>query len=533
MKKKILYAAAALLILAAGGFFLTNKICREIEELAKNTLAKNNIETAEVKYTFFSQTLSLKNIKFVYARNSLKMDNSADEILIKGISKDNFLASAHDEALVCDEIEFKNLASKFFAYNNEEMATKTESLRIAKPMLNIKQLLALHKTAPFSEEYFQCLLNVKHDGVQIDNIAMQAFKGSASQAVVKAKSVVLPPFSGKTFDISYSGLALSSSPLNMDIAEVQLQGFAIPDAATLSGFSSTVVRLNELERSGALEDDPQSFTEYEELSEKLLDYLADITKKPFSLITVRGLSCYLNEIPEFADKPLSMKEFTYRFDENDKEINIVSDMQDFTVHKDFLTMLASPASAKVVDGKFLDGLKLSLSTSSTFNKENGEFSNNLRAAVPNLADTQFRFSGFIGNKDKNIFLYSFKNLNEYTSADELLAQLSQIFIKDAQLSYEDKGLIDISYEILSAETGLPKENIKQATLAELEAAKLFMSQDNTPADKDFVKIADTLIQTIDKTGKFFANLTFVKKYSLNELLTADGFPEYTLETKAE
>lgn len=530
MKKKLTYAAALLLVLAVGGYFLVQKLNREIEELAQASLAKNNIETSEVKYNFFSQTLSLKNIKFVYGHKSMKMDNSADEILIKGISKDNFIASAHDDALVCDEIELKNLSSKFFAYDNEEMATTTESIRISNPMLNIKHLLELHKSSPFSEEYFQCFLNIKHNGITINNMKAHAYKGSESQAVIAVKSVVFPPYDGTNLNIAYSGLSLTSSPVNMDIGEILLEGFTVPDAKTLSDFSKTIVRLNELERSGALEDDPQSFIEYEKLSDNLIAHLSKITAKPLDHIKISDISCYLNEIPEFANTPISLKEFSYHFSENEKEISIASKMLDLSIDKEFLKLLASPASAKVLSEKFAESLKLSASSSSTFTKASGEFKNTVTAGVPNLSDVKCQVNGFIANKDKNVFLYNFKDLANEPSIEELFAELDLILLRQIQLSYEDKGLIDFAYQVLSAETGLPKESIRHTTLAELNSIKEMAKETD---DKDIADIINTLIQTIDKTGKFFADITFGKNYSLNELLTAQTLPEYTITTKAE
>lgn len=530
MKKKLTYAAAFVLVLAVGGYFFIQKINKEIEEFVKNSLSKHNIEVSEVKYNFFSQTLSLKNLNLVYDNNSLKLENSVDEILIKGISKDNFIASANDDALICDEIEFKNLASKFFAYNNEEMATTTESIRISKPMLNIRHLVELYKSAPFSEEYFQHLLDIKYDGATITNMNTHAYKGSASQAEINVKSIAFPPYNGTTFDIVYSDLALKSSPVNMNIGGIVLEGFSVPSAKTLSDFTQTVLRLNELERSGALEDDPQSFLEYEKLSNNLLEQISNLTVKPLDNIKITDISCYLNEIPEFADTPVSLKEFSYQFNENEKEISVASQVQDLILDKKFLLLLASPASAKIISEKFNENLKLSVSSSSAFVKESGEFTNTVTAGVPNLSDVKCQTNGLVANKDKNVFLYNFKDLTKDISLDELFDELDLILMKKIQISYEDKGLIDFAYQVLSAETGLPKESIKYVTLSELNGMKQMAKESN---DSDMANIIDTLIQTIEKTGKFYADITFDRNYSLNELLATETIPEYTVTTKAE
>lgn len=533
MNKKITIGIAAVLLLLCGGYFIANSLNKELEELAKNALAKHNIETGEVKYNIFNQSLALKNVKFVYSHNAMKMDNKADEILVKGISKDNFLASAGEEALVCDEIEFNNLTSSYYAYDNEELETTTKNISITKPMLNIKELLNLHKSAPFSEEYFQCLLDTKHEGIQINDLKMRAFKGSESQAVITIKTADLPPFKGEKFDIMYTGLSVTSPALNFDIADILLEGFTLPDAKSLSEFSKTAVRLNELERSGVLEDDPESFIEYENLSNQLLDQLSAIAKTPFSTVKFTNSRFFFNEIAQVADKPVTIKEIAYYFNETDKELSINSSLQGLTVAKEYLNNLASPACNSLIAEKFAEGLTLSGESQASFNKESGEFKNNAVLSVPSLADLQGSANGIIANKDKNAFLFNIQELGTDFSEEELLAFLDNIKIQDIAVKYEDKGLIDFSYQVLSAETGFPIDNLKQSSLVQLKQIKMLMTQQDDPFNKDIVKIIDTLALTLDKTGKFFANVRFDPVYSLTDMLLMDTIPHYTLDVKAE
>lgn len=534
MNKKITIGLAVLILLLGGGYFFANSLNREIEELAQNTLKNNNIQTEDVKYNIFSQSLSLKNVTFVYSHNSMKMDNKADEILVKGISKDNFIASAGDDALVCDEIEFKNLTSRYYAYDNEELETVTENISIAKPMLNIRQLLTLHKSAPFSEEYFQCLLDTKHDGIKIANLKMQAFKGSESQAVISIKNTELPPYNGEKFDMVYSGFSVTSPAINFDIAEILLEGVELPDAKSLAVFSKTAVRLNELERSGVLEDDPESFIEYENLSNQLLEQLAAVSATPFSTVKISDSRFYFNEIEQVAKIPVILKELSYKFDENDKELVVTSSLKDLTIAKEYLNNLASPACNTLIAEKFAQGLVIGGQSTASFSKETGEFFNDGMLSVPTLAEISAKAEGIIPSKDKNAFLFNLQKLGAELSEDELFKVLEDTQIKGIEVRYDDKGLIDFSYQILSAETGLPKENIKQASLTQLEQTKSFMiSQNSENIDKDIAKIIDTLIQTIDKTGKFFAKISFDPACSLADILLMEKIPAYTLDAKAE
>lgn len=534
MNKKITIGLIVLVLLLGGGYFFADYLNREVEELAQKTLANNNIQTEEVKYDIFSQSLSLKNVTFVYSHNAMKMDNKADEILIKGVNKDNFIASADDDALVCDEIEFKNLTSRYYAYDNEELETATEIISIAKPMLNIKQLLNLHKSAPFSEEYFQCLLDIKHDGIKIANLKMQAFKGSESQAVISVKNTELPPYKGEKFDMVYSGLSVASPAINFDIAEILLEGVKLPDAKSLAVFSKTAVRLNELERSGVLEDDPESFIEYENLSNQLIEQLAAISATPFSTVKISDSRFYFNEIAQVAQIPVVLKELSYQFYESDKELVITSSLKDLTIAKEYLNNLASPACNSLIAEKFAQGLVIGGQSTASFNKETGDFHNNAILSVPNLADISAKAEGIIPNKDQNAFLFNLQGLNSELDNEELSNILDNTHIKNAEIRYDDKGLIDFSYQVLSAETGLPKENIKQASLMQLEQIKSFMlSQASGNFDKDLAKIIDTLFQTIDRTGKFFAKISFDPACSLTDILLMEKIPAYSLDVKAE
>ena len=337
MNKKILWGVIALLLILGGGYFYVNKINAQVEEIAKATLERNNIANAGVTYSCLDKKLTIKNIVFPYSDNEVKIDNSAEEIIIKGINADSFTTKSEEKALLCDEIILNNIKSTVYAYGNEELASTTEQVIIEKPLLNLLKLIALHRTNPYSEEYFQNLLDIRHHGVKIQNIAMQAFKGSKSEASFTVKDIELPAYSGDKFNIIYHAIDVKSTPLNLNIAEIDLKNIALPTAKYLADLSQTIMHLNALERSSEFENNPETILQFEKLSDLLIKQLLDYPASPIiQEVKVLNSAFYLNEIEEIAQSPITFKELSYLLDENDKALNVASKLSDLTIAKEFL-----------------------------------------------------------------------------------------------------------------------------------------------------------------------------------------------------
>ena len=303
MNKKILWGVIALLLILGGGYFYVNKINAQVEEIAKATLERNNIANAGVTYSCLDKKLTIKNIVFPYSDNEVKIDNSAEEIIIKGINADSFTTKSEEKALLCDEIILNNIKSTVYAYGNEELASTTEQVIIEKPLLNLLKLIALHRTNPYSEEYFQNLLDIRHHGVKIQNIAMQAFKGSKSEASFTVKDIELPAYSGDKFNIIYHAIDVKSTPLNLNIAEIDLKNIALPTAKYLADLSQTIMHLNALERSSEFENNPETILQFEKLSDLLIKQLLDYPASPIiQEVKVLNSAFYLNEIEEIAQR---------------------------------------------------------------------------------------------------------------------------------------------------------------------------------------------------------------------------------------
>ena len=165
------------------------------------------------------------------------------------------------------------------------------------------KLIALHRTNPYSEEYFQNLLDIRHHGVKIQNIAMQAFKGSKSEASFTVKDIELPAYSGDKFNIIYHAIDVKSTPLNLNIAEIDLKNIALPTAKYLADLSQTIMHLNALERSSEFENNPETILQFEKLSDLLIKQLLDYPASPIiQEVKVLNSAFYLNEIEEIAQR---------------------------------------------------------------------------------------------------------------------------------------------------------------------------------------------------------------------------------------
>lgn len=534
MNKKILWGLIALLLIIGGGYFYVNKINAQVEEIAKATLTQNNIAHSGVTYSCLSKTLVIKNIVFPYSDKEVKIDNSADEIIIKGINADSFRSASDDKALLCDEIILNNVKSTVYAYGNEELASSTDKITIKKPLLNLLKLIALHRTAPYSEEYFQNILDIRHNGIIFQDISMQAFKGSKSESGFSVKDIEFPAFSGETFDIIYHGINTKSRPLNFDIAEINLKNIALPTAKYLADLSQTVMRLNELERSSEFENNPAGILEYEDLSELLLKQLFDYPHAPFiQEVKVLNSAFYLNEIEEVAQSPVTLKEISYFFDENDNTLKINSQINELTIAKEFLKNIVSPASLDLFTQKFADGMVFSLKQAEEFTKETGQISDTMQFTVNELAALSAEFDGKILNKDKKLFTnYNF--LLSDMSLDDAEELLKNISMKSLQLSYSDTGFIDFAFKIAANETGFPADALKEEIIATLQNEKNTFLDSEDSLDQEIGKILSTLIETIQTTGKFMIKMTLTDdNVSFQKLLEWEKLPDYTLEVTAK
>lgn len=537
MNKKILWGVIALLLIIGGGYFYVNKINAQVEEIANATLAQNNIANAGVTYSCLDKTLVIKKVVFPYSDKEVKIDNSADEIIIKGINADSFKASSEDKALLCDEIIFNAVKSTVYAYGNEELISTTEQVTIKKPLLNLLKLIALHRTAPYSEEYFQNILDIRHNGIKFHNINMQAFKGSKSEASFGVKDIELPAFSGNAFDILYHDIDVKSRPLNFNIAEINLKNIALPTAKYLADLSKTVLRLNELERSSEFENNPAGIQEYENLSELLLKQLFDYPHSPFvQEVKVLNSAFYLNEIEEVAGSPITLKEISYLFDENDNTLKINSNISELTIAKEFLKNIVSPASLELFSEKFANGMIFSANQSEEFTKETGQISDTMQFTVKDLATLSAEFDGKILNKDKKLFTdYNFLLSDmDMTSFEDVEKILKNISFKALQLSYNDTGFIDFAFKIAANETGFPDASLKEEIINSLQNEKNAFLDSEDALDREIGKIIGTLIETIQTTGKFMIKLTLTDdNVSFYNLVQLNDIPDYTLEVNAK
>ena len=113
--------------------------------------------------------------------------------------------------------------------------------------------------------------------------------------------------------------------------------------------------------------------------------------------------------------------------------------------------------------------------------------------------------------------------------------LNTVKLKNLQVSYADTGFIDFAFKIAAQETGMPADKVKEQALATLEMEKNTIAdiEERTTFDNDVIKVIDTLMETINNTGKFLIGITFDDELTLNELINATDAPAYTLEVNAK
>ncbi len=535
MNKKILWGVIALLLILGGGYFYVNKINAQVEEIAKATLERNNITNSGVSYNCLDKTLVIKNVVFPYSDNEVKIDNSAEEIIIKGINADSFTAKSEEKALLCDEIILNKIKSTVYAYGNEELVSTTEKVSIEKPLLNLLKLIALHHTAPYSEEYFQNLLDIRHNGVKIQNVAMQAFKGSKSEASFTLKDIELPAYSGEKFNIIYHNIDVKSTPLNFNIAEVDLKNIALPTAKYLADLSQTIMQLNALERSSDFENNPATIHEYEKLSDQLLKQLFDYPASPIiQEVKILNSAFYLNEIEEIAETPITLKEISYLLDEDDTALKVNSKISQLTIAKELLKDIVSPASLELFTEKFAKGIVFSFDQTDVYTKESGEFSQDSNFSINELASLSGETKGKFFNKDNASFFFNnnpFLYDMSFEEAEELLKNIS---LKSMQVSYVDSGLIDFAFKVAANETGFPAAALKDDILSFLQTEKQdFLENEDVIGSNEIVKIIDALTETIQTTGKFMGKITLNDDISILELIELNDIPNYTFEVSAK
>ena len=536
MNKKILSGLAVLLVILAGGYFYTKKINSQIEEIAEQTLADYNIKHSAIKYNCLNKTLMIKDIAFPYDSKNIKIDNTAEEILIKGVNADSFKKDTDEAMLLCKELIFNTVKSTVYAYDNEELETTTKKISIKKPVLNLQKLISLHATMPYSEEYFQNILNIRHDGIVFDNINMQAFKDSENNMSFAIDTIEFPAFRENNFDIFYKNINIASSPINIKAAEIALQNITLPTAEYLATLSKTVIRLNELERYLDYANDSLSLLEYEELSEMLLSQLSYQDSTPLmSNIKIADIAFSFNEIDEVAETPITIKELAYAINENDKTLIINSELEQLTIANNFLQHVVTPKSLELFKQKFTNGMIISLGHNAEYTKETGRYTQDTKRSVDNLAELTAKTAGFVLNNDKSVFLSNYNTFLSGLTEYDLDKILNTVILKNLQVSYADTGFIDFAFKIAAQETGMPADKVKEQALATLEMEKNTIAdiEERTTFDNDVIKVIDTLMETINNTGKFLIGITFDDELTLNELINATNAPAYTLEVNAK
>lgn len=538
MNKKILSGLAVLLVILAGGYFYANTINSQVEEIAEQTLAGYDIKHSTVKYNCFNKTLTIKDIAFPYGSQNIKIDNTAEEMLIKGVNADSFKKDTDETMLLCKELIFNTVKSTVYAYDNEELETTTKKISIKKPVLNLQKLISLHTTMPYSEEYFQNILNIRHDGIVFDNINMQAFKDSENNMSFAIDTIEFPAFRENNFDIFYKNINITSNPIDIKAAEIALQNIALPTAKYLATLSKTIIRLNELERYLDYTNDNLSLLEYEKLSEMLLSQLSYPyqSKTPLiSNIKIAGVAFSFNEIDEIAKSPITIKELAYAINEDDKTLTIDSTLEQLIIANDFLQHAVTPASLEIFKQKFTNGMIISLGHNAEYAKETGLYTQDTKLSVDNLADLTAKLAGSVINKDKSVFLSNYNPFLSGLTDVDLDKIINTVTLKKLQVSYADTGFIDFAFKIAAQETGMPADKVKEQVLATLELEKNNIAdiEERTTFDNDVIKVIDTLIETINNTGKFLMNITFDDDLTLNELYYATDVPAYTLEVDAK
>lgn len=170
-----------------------------------------------------------------------------------------------------------------------------------------------------------------------------------------------------------------------------------------------------------------------------------------------------------------------------------------------------------------------------YTKETGRYTQDTKLSVDKLADLTAKTAGFVLNKDKSVFLSNYNTFLSGLTEYDLDKILNTVTLKNLQVSYADTGFIDFAFKIAAQETGMPADKVKEQALATLEMEKNTIAdiEERTTFDNDVIKVIDTLMETINNTGKFLIGITFDDELTLNELINATDAPAYTLEVNAK
>lgn len=541
MNKKLISIAAIVIVVIAGGLFFANYASTQVEELAKTKLAKAGFVLKDVNYNFFTQTLTLKNVEYPHEKNHFKVINTADEVIVSGISKDNFFADENDLPFVCDSIAVKNNKTVFYAYDNEELEATVESFVLEDPQANIKKIKTLYKTKPFSKEYFQSILDIKYKNLSADNIHMHAFKGSTSQATFHIKNFTSALQDDNKLYAKYDSISTETSPLNVKVGQMEIRDLQLPSAEFLEKFTALALRINELESTGAIENNESAIAEYETLSGDIDGLITNFKELPFSNFSIDNVEFDINEVPRLASNPILLKKINLAYDNNQDTQKIVFTIQDLALANEPFQGFVTPGAYKLLQEKLPQGIIFSGENTRTFNKKTQEFSDETDISVQDLAKLGMNVSGTCPSLLGTTPSFSFDDFL-YGNLEPYMEVYKDIKVASFGFKFDGNKLLDLIYEFGTLETGIPKEQLKQIAIQNLKEFQstdpsiLLGTDDAADSEKmiaDINNIAQALLKTLEQTGIFGMDITFNPQISVYDLLFSDDIPDHTLKVSAE
>lgn len=541
MNKKLISIAAIVIAVIAGGLFFANYASTQVEELAKTKLAKAGFVLKDVNYNFFTQTLTLKNVEYPHEKNHFKVINTADEVIVSGINKDNFFADENDLPFVCDSIAVKNNKTVFYAYDNEELEATVESFVLEDPQANIKKIKTLYKTKPFSKEYFQSILDIKYKNLSADNIHMHAFKGSTSQATFHIKNFTSSLQDDNKLYAKYNSISTETSPLNVKVGQMEIRDLQLPSAEFLEKFTSLALRINELESTGAIENNESAIAEYETLSGDIDGLLTNFKELPFSNFSIDNVEFDINEVPRLASSPILLKKINLAYDNNQDTQKIIFTIQDLALANEPFQGFVTPGAYKLLQEKLPQGIIFSGENTRVFNKKTQEFSDETDISVQDLAKLGMNVSGTCPSLLGTTPSFSFDDFL-YGNLEPYMEVYKDIKVANFGFKFDGNKLLDLIYEFGTLETGIPKEQLKQIAIQNLkefqstDPSVLLGTDDAADSEKmiaDISNIAQALLKTLEQTGIFGMDITFNPKISVYDMLFSYDIPNYTLKVSAE
>lgn len=542
MNKKLISIAAIVVAVIAGGLFFANYASTQVEELAKTKLTKAGFTLKDVNYNFFTQTLTLKNVEYPHEKNHFKVINTADEVIVSGISKDNFFADENDLPFICDSIAVKNNKTVFYAYDNEELEATVESFVLDEPQANIKKIKTLYKTKPFSKEYFQSILDIKYKNLSADNIHMHAFKGSTSQATFHIKNFTSSLQDNNKLYAKYDSINTETSPLNVKVGLFEIKDLQLPSAEFLEKLTSIALRLNELESTGAIENDESAIAEYETLSGDIDGLITGFKEIPFSNLAIENVQFDFNEVSKLASNPILLKKLNLAYNKNQDTAKIVSTIQDLALASEPLEGAITPAAYKLLQEKLPQGIIFSGENTRVFNEKTQEFSDKTELSVQDLAKLDMNFSGTC----PSLLLTDFPVLTFddflYGNLENYMEAYQKIKVGNFGFKFDGNKFLDLIYEFGTLETGLSKDLLKQIAIQNLKefqaaGASMLIDPENDANSEQIItdinNIVQALLKTLEQTGIFGMDITFDPQVTLYDLLFTDKIPNYMLKVSAE